>query len=184
MPRYAHFPSNAAGDGDGYHTDGEGTRYVARIARETSSQALPIASPTLPDEQPKPISAYPTRGLAEVLGIEIVELTPSRVVATMPVDDRTRQPYGLLHGGASVALSETVASLGSIMNVDQERFRAVGLEINANHIRAKTEGMVRATATPIHVGRSTHVWSVQIVDEAERLICISRCTIAIVAVRE
>jgi uncharacterized protein (TIGR00369 family) len=84
-----------------------------------------------------------TRGLAAALGIEIVELTAERVVATMPVDERTRQPYGLLHGGASVALAETVASIASIMNIDQHRFRAVGLEINANHIRAKTEGIVK-----------------------------------------
>lgn len=121
-----------------------------------------------------------TRGLAEVLGIEIVELTAERVVATMPVDERTRQPYGLLHGGASVALAETVASIASIMNVDQNRFRAVGLEINANHIRAKTEGIVKGTATAIHIGRSTHVWSIEIVDEQGRLVCISRCTVAII----
>jgi uncharacterized protein (TIGR00369 family) len=121
-----------------------------------------------------------TQGLAKALGIEIVELTPERVVATMPVDERTRQPYGLLHGGASVALAETVASLASIMNVDQARYRAVGLEINANHIRAKTEGIVTGTATAIHVGRSTHVWNIEIVDEQGRLVCISRCTVAII----
>lgn len=121
-----------------------------------------------------------TRGLAKALGIEIVELTAERVVATMPVDERTQQPYGLLHGGASVALAETVASLASIMNVDQQRFRAVGLEINANHIRAKTEGIVKGTATAIHIGRSTHVWNIEIVDEQERLVCISRCTVAII----
>ena len=120
-----------------------------------------------------------TNGLAKALGIEIVELSAKRVVATMPVDERTRQPYGLLHGGASVALAETVASLASIMNVDQERFRAVGLEINANHVRAKTEGTVRGTATPIHIGRLTHIWNIEIVDEEERLVCISRCTVAI-----
>ena len=123
---------------------------------------------------------HATRGLAGFLGIEIVELTPERVVATMPVDERTRQPYGLLHGGASVALAETIASLASVMNVDQTQFRAVGLEINANHVRAKTEGTVRGTATPIHVGRSTHVWSVTIVDESDRTVCVSRCTVAIV----
>lgn len=126
------------------------------------------------------LEALPTRGLADVLGIEIIELTPARVVATMPVDDRTRQPFGILHGGASVALAETVASLGAVMNVDLERSSAVGLEINANHLRAKREGMVRATATPFHVGRSTQVWDVRIVDEAERPICISRCTLAVV----
>jgi 1,4-dihydroxy-2-naphthoyl-CoA hydrolase len=134
--------------------------------------------PSLPS-----IREHATRGLADALGIDIVELTAERVVATMPVDHRTQQPYGLLHGGASVALAETVASLASIMNVDQQRFRPVGLEINANHIRAKTEGTVRGTATPIHVGRSTHVWSIEIVDEQGRLVCISRCTLAIIPIR-
>lgn len=129
------------------------------------------------------IRAYSTRGLAEKLGIEIVELTPSRVVGTMPVDERTRQPYGLLHGGASVALAETLASLGAIMNLDQHAFSAVGLEINANHIRAKRDGHVRGTATPSHIGRSTHVWMVQIVDEDDRTVCVSRCTIAVVPTR-
>jgi 1,4-dihydroxy-2-naphthoyl-CoA hydrolase len=126
------------------------------------------------------IARYATNGLAAHIGIEIVELSRERVVATMPVDDRTRQPYGLLHGGASVALAETVASIASIINIDQQHFRAVGIEINANHVRAKTEGIVRGTATPVHIGRSTHVWTIQIVDEQERLVCISRCTVAIV----
>jgi uncharacterized protein (TIGR00369 family) len=123
------------------------------------------------------------RGLAQSLGIDILELTSTRVVATMPVDERTRQPFGILHGGASVALAETVASLGSAANVDRTAFVAVGLEINANHVRAKSDGIVRATALPIHIGRTTHVWDVRIVDEADRLICVSRCTIAIRPVR-
>ncbi|HEX2717862.1 MAG TPA: hotdog fold thioesterase [Gemmatimonadaceae bacterium] len=121
-----------------------------------------------------------TRGLADALGIEIVELTPERVVATMPVDDRTRQPFGILHGGASVALAETAVSLGAWLNIDGEQQAAVGLEINANHIRAVSSGTVRVVATPIHRGRTTHVWSAEIRDEKERLVCISRCTLAIV----
>jgi 1,4-dihydroxy-2-naphthoyl-CoA hydrolase len=120
------------------------------------------------------------RGLAVALGIEIVELTRERVVATMPVDDRTRQPFGLLHGGASIALAETVASFGAAAHIDRERFAAVGLEINGNHVRAKTEGVVRATAVPVHLGRSTQVWTIEIADEAGRLVCVSRCTMAIV----
>ena len=120
------------------------------------------------------------RGLAVALGIEIQQLSRDRVVATMPVDDRTRQPFGLLHGGASIALAETVASFGAIMHVDRDRFVAVGLEINGNHLRAKTEGTVRATGVPVHVGRSTQVWSIEIADEAGRLVCVSRCTLAIV----
>jgi uncharacterized protein (TIGR00369 family) len=120
-----------------------------------------------------------TRGLADALGIDVVELTATRVVATMPVDNRTKQPFGILHGGASLALAETVASLGATANVDRAEFVAVGLEINANHIRAKSEGMVTATATPIHIGKTTHVWDVRIIDEDERPVCVSRCTLAI-----
>jgi len=120
-----------------------------------------------------------TRGLADAMGIEIVELSASRVIATMPVDHRTRQPFGILHGGASVTLAETVASLGATANVDRQEFVAVGLEINANHIRAKSDGVVTATATPIHIGKTTHVWDVRIVDEDERPVCVSRCTLAI-----
>ena len=126
------------------------------------------------------LKSLPTQGLADALGIEITELTPNRVVATMPVDERTRQPFGLLHGGASVALAETVASLGAVLNVDTSRFTAVGLEINANHLRAKRQGVVRGTGTPVHIGRSTQVWSVEIVDESGKLVCVSRCTLAVV----
>jgi uncharacterized protein (TIGR00369 family) len=126
------------------------------------------------------LRALPTKGLADRLGITIVELTPKRVVAKMPIDERTRQPFGILHGGASVALAETVASLGALLNVDLDRDMAVGLEINANHLRAKREGMVTATGVPVHVGRSTQVWEVRILDESERPVCVSRCTLAVV----
>ena len=126
------------------------------------------------------LRANATKNLATALGIEIKELTPERVVATMPVDDRTRQPFGILHGGASVALAETVASLGGTMNVDLEANAVVGVEINANHIKAKRDGVVTGTATPIHIGRSTQVWEVRIVDEQERTVCVSRCTLAVV----
>jgi 1,4-dihydroxy-2-naphthoyl-CoA hydrolase len=130
----------------------------------------------LPDWYP----ALARRGLAGALGIELIELTPDRVVATMPVDERTRQPFGLLHGGASIALAETVASFGAVMRIDRERYIAVGQEINGNHLRGVREGTVTATAAPVHVGRSTQVWSIEITDEAGRLVCISRCTMAIV----
>jgi uncharacterized protein (TIGR00369 family) len=113
----------------------------------------------------------------------MVELTPERVVATMPVDDKTRQPFGLLHGGASVALAETVASLGAVLNIDRTKFAAVGVEINANHLRSKKAGIVRATGVPIHLGRSTQVWSIEIVDEDNQRVCVSRCTLAIVPAR-
>lgn len=128
-------------------------------------------------------NALPSRGLADALGIALVELSPERVVATMPVDDRTRQPFGILHGGASVALAETVASLGAWRSIDRMRFAAVGIEINANHLRAKYDGEVRAIATPVHRGRTTQVWTVEIRDETDRLVCVSRCTLAIVPQR-
>lgn len=120
-------------------------------------------------------------GLARIIGIELTTLTPDLVIATMPVDDRTRQPFGLLHGGASAALAETVASLGAYMNVDRDTQAAVGVELNANHLRAKTEGVVTATATPLRKGRTIHVWEIRIVDEEQRLICVARCTLAIVS---
>ena len=119
-------------------------------------------------------------GLQKVLGIEIVEMTKDRVVATMPVDERTHQPFGILHGGASIALAETVASLGAANRIDREKFIAVGQEINGNHLRPKSEGVVTATGVPVHAGRSSQVWSIEIRDEAGKLVCISRCTMAIV----
>jgi uncharacterized protein (TIGR00369 family) len=114
------------------------------------------------------------------LGIEIVEASADKVVASMPVGPRVHQPFGLLHGGASVVLAESAASIGASLNIDLSRQRAVGLEINANHLRGKKEGLVTATATPIHKGRSTHVWSIEIKDEAGKHICVSRCTLAII----
>lgn len=117
--------------------------------------------------------------LIEWLGIEFIEATKEKLVAKMPVDHRTQQPAGLLHGGASVALAETVASIGSWLYVDPTTQTAVGLEINANHIRSVKEGFVTATATPIHVGRTIHVWDVRMVDDQNRLVCVSRCTVAV-----
>jgi len=123
----------------------------------------------------------PAETLLKTLGIELVEMRKDRVVARMPVTPRICQPFGLLHGGASVALAETVASTGAWMNVDQERERVVGLEINANHLRGKRDGVVTAVATPVHVGRRTQVWEVRIADENDKPVCISRCTLAVVA---
>ena len=120
------------------------------------------------------------KGMPDALGIELLELTDDRVVATMPVDARTRQPYGILHGGASIALAETVASLGATQRIDRDRFIAVGQEINGNHLRAKADGIVTATAVLVHAGRSSQVWSIEIRDEQGRLVCISRCTMAVV----
>ena len=118
--------------------------------------------------------------LLTTLGIEVVEASKERVVARMPIGPKVYQPFGLKHGGASVALAETVASTGAWMTVDQEKERVVGVEINANHLRAKTEGMLTATGTPVHAGLRIQVWEVKIVDEAGKPVCISRCTIAVV----
>ncbi|EDL63448.1 ComA operon protein 2 [Bacillus sp. SG-1] len=118
--------------------------------------------------------------LISTLGMEFIELGKGKVVATMPVDERTRQPFGFLHGGASVALAETVASVGAVQLIDLEKEICFGLEINANHIKAKKDGMVTATATVIHQGKSTMVWDIRITDEEDSLICVSRCTMAVV----
>ncbi|MBX3714879.1 MAG: hotdog fold thioesterase [Burkholderiales bacterium] len=127
-----------------------------------------------------PFAALQQETLLATLGIEITEASRERVVATMPVGPRVHQPFGLLHGGASVALAETVASTAAWMNVDQAAEIVVGIEINANHLRAKRDGVVTATATPLHVGRRTQVWDVRIADEEGRLVCASRCTLAVV----
>ncbi|WP_196305204.1 hotdog fold thioesterase [Metabacillus sediminilitoris] len=118
--------------------------------------------------------------LMEALGITITSVTAEEVVATMPVDQRTRQTYGMLHGGASVALAETVASVGTYYLINHETEICVGMEINANHVRGKESGMVTAYAKPLHQGKTTMVWEIKIVDEMDHLICISRCTMAVI----
>lgn len=121
--------------------------------------------------------------LLDALGIEMVEIEKGKVIATMPVNDQTRQPYGYLHGGASVALAETVASIGTAALIDLEKQICFGLEINANHVRSKKDGIVTAVAEVLHHGKSTMVWDIKIKDEQGELICISRCTVAIVPKR-
>ncbi len=116
----------------------------------------------------------------DVLGITLVETTQERVVATMPIGPHHHQPTGYLHGGVSVLLAETVASIGSALHIDAERQMAFGLEINANHLRPKRDGTLISVATPIHLGRTTHIWDIRITDENDKLVCISRCTIAVV----
>ncbi len=115
----------------------------------------------------------------EYLGIQWTELGEDHLKAIMPVDHRTRQPYGFLHGGASCVLAETIGSVGSAMVIDHNRFYCVGLEINANHIRTVREGVVTAIAKPLHLGTSTHVWDIKIFDEREKLVCASRLTVAV-----
>ncbi|WP_141554384.1 hotdog fold thioesterase [Virgibacillus ndiopensis] len=119
--------------------------------------------------------------LMESLGIEVNTLEKDLVIMKMPVDERTYQPAGYLHGGANVALAETAASIGSYVNVDSEKFNVFGIEINANHVKSKREGIVTAKAIPLHKGKTTMVWEIKIVDETNNLICVSRCTIGIVA---
>jgi 1,4-dihydroxy-2-naphthoyl-CoA hydrolase len=116
----------------------------------------------------------------DVLDIKLVSAEKDKVVATMPIGPNHRQQVGYLHGGISVVLAESVASLGTVLNIDANRQMAFGLEINANHLRPKQDGQLTAVATPIHRGRTTHVWDIRITDEHDKLICISRCTIAVV----
>lgn len=116
----------------------------------------------------------------EHLGIEITEIGEDHLSGRMPVDHRTHQPMGLLHGGASVLLAETLASWGAMGVIDPSRFGCVGQEINANHVRGVRSGWVTGTARPLHLGRSSHVWEVRIVNEEGKLVCVSRVTMAVV----
>jgi len=118
--------------------------------------------------------------IMEKIGIECTEVGPDYMLAKMPVDGRTHQPFGLLHGGASVVLAETLGSVASTALVDLTKQYCVGLEVNANHLRAVRSGYVFGKVTPIHMGRRTHVWEIKITDEEDKLVCISRLTIAVV----
>ena len=117
--------------------------------------------------------------MAENLGIEFTEIGEDWMAAKMPVDKRTHQPYGLLHGGASVALAETLGSVAAHCSIDSTKQYCVGLEINANHLKGIREGFVYGTARPIHRGRSTQVWEVKITNKKQQLVCVSRITIAV-----
>jgi 1,4-dihydroxy-2-naphthoyl-CoA hydrolase len=129
---------------------------------------------------PEQLTERGSRSMPGFLGMRFTEVGPDFLRATMPVNERTLQPFGLLHGGASVALAETIGSVASTLCVDAEQFMVVGQEINANHLRGMSCGTVTATARPFHVGRSSHVWHIEIRDERERLVCVSRLTIAVV----
>ncbi len=117
--------------------------------------------------------------LAELIGIQFTEITDTCLKATMPVDSRTHQPYGLLHGGASAALAETIGSVASAITIDPEKQMCVGIEINCNHLRGVKEGFVTATVMPLHIGATTHVWDIKITDPKDRLVCVSRLTVAV-----
>jgi 1,4-dihydroxy-2-naphthoyl-CoA hydrolase len=116
------------------------------------------------------------------IGIEFIELGADYLKARMPVDERTKQPFGILHGGASVALAETLGSTGAGLVIDRTKYRCVGQEINANHVRAVASGWVIGAARPLHLGRRSHVWEIRIVDEQDRLVCISRITMAVLEI--
>jgi 1,4-dihydroxy-2-naphthoyl-CoA hydrolase len=118
--------------------------------------------------------------LAHHLGIALTELGPDYLRGTMPVDERTRQPFGLLHGGASVALAETLGSVAANFCVDTQRFYCVGQEINANHVRSARSGHVTGTARPVHLGNRSQVWDIRIEDTQGRLICVSRLTMSVI----
>ena len=122
--------------------------------------------------------------LMDALGIKFIETEKEKIVVTMPVDERTHQPAGFLHGGASVLLAETAASIGGYLHIDPATQAVFGVEINANHLRSKREGVVTATATPVHIGRTSMVWTISITDETDQLVCISRCTLGVVERRK
>lgn len=113
------------------------------------------------------------------IGIEFIALGEDSITAKMPVDHRTHQPYGLLHGGASVVLAETLGSVASALVIDHENYISLGIEINANHIRSARSGFVYGTCRPLHLGSTIHVWEIKVTDEKEKLICVSRITVAI-----
>lgn len=157
---------------------------------QNSDSALPLFSFTTHHSHPQPMPIwFKPYTIADVgiegpcmashIGIELTELGDDFLRGRMPVDDRTRQPFGILHGGASVALAETLGSTAASLVIDRDKQRCVGQEINANHVRAATSGFVIGTARPLHVGRRSHVWEIRITDERERLVCISRITMYI-----
>ena len=134
-----------------------------------------FANPTVEDAM-----GSQTGLLSQHLGIEFTEFGADYLRGTMPVEPRTRQPMGYLHGGASVAFAETLGSVAANFVVDRNRFRCLGQEINANHVRPVSDGLVLGTARPFHIGARSHVWSIEIRDPGERLVCVSRLTIAVV----
>lgn len=132
---------------------------------------------------PESLAALHDRTAVRQLGIEFLEVGDDTIRARVPVDDRTRQPSGLLHGGVSVVLAETLGSCGAASTV-QPGEKVVGLEINANHIRSAREGWVTGTARPLHRGRTTQVWQIELHDDQGRLTCVSRITMAVLAPRD
>jgi 1,4-dihydroxy-2-naphthoyl-CoA hydrolase len=133
-----------------------------------------------PAVTPADIQPFGRNTMGDHLGIVFTEIGEDYLKATMPVDHRTKQPYGLLHGGASAVLAETLGSIASHLVVDSSQYNCVGIEINANHLRGAREGLVTGIVTPLHTGKTTHVWDIKIYDSREKLICVSRLTVAII----
>jgi 1,4-dihydroxy-2-naphthoyl-CoA hydrolase len=130
------------------------------------------------------LQSFGKNNMVEHLGILFTEIGENYIKATMPVDHRTTQTYGILHGGASVSLAETIGSIAAALVIDNEKYYCVGLEINANHIRSVRKGFVTGISIPIHIGRKTHVWEIKMYDVEEKLICICRLTVAILLKEE
>lgn len=130
------------------------------------------------------ISAMAANSMVSHLGIEFKEIGDDFLMATMPVDSRTVQPFGLLHGGASVALAETLGSMAATLSVDPDRYLCVGQEINANHIKSVRSGIVTGIARPVHIGKNSQVWEMKIQNEEKQLVCISRMTIAVIPIKK
>lgn len=131
------------------------------------------------DVTPESLNKLGENTLSDLLGIRFTAIGDDFLEATMPVDKRTHQPFGLLHGGASVALAETMGSVAGSCCIDVDKQMCVGLEINANHLRGVREGFVKGITKPIHLGKKTHVWEIRILNQKEELICISRITLAV-----
>lgn len=125
------------------------------------------------------LNEHSNNTMASFLDIKFTEIGDNYLKATMPVCAKTHQPHGLLHGGASAALAETIGSIASWLTIDNEKQACVGIEINCNHVSSKKSGLVTATAEPLHMGATTHIWDIRIRDEKEKLVCVSRLTVAI-----
>lgn len=128
---------------------------------------------------PEQLNDRPKNHLGALLDIQFTRVDEDALTATMPVDERTHQPAGILHGGASVVLAETLGSIASYMCIDPEKYQAVGLEINANHLRPVKSGLVTGVCNPLHIGAKTHVWEIKIYNDKGKMNCISRLTVAI-----
>ncbi len=126
------------------------------------------------------LNGRPKGHIGDLIGIEFTEITEDSISARMPVNEKTHQPYGILHGGASVVLAESLGSVASNMIIDSEKYIGVGLEVNANHLRPVKSGFVTGICKPIHIGGKTHVWDIKLYDDRGKMNCVSRLTVAII----